>query len=942
MHHLQQYSSGGPLGPPIPRPRQKGPRATTRRFVAFEFARPPPTEPCLPADETEGLAAFLFDLLSKDAAGGVEACRPINSGAPHHIPAATAPTATTAAAAPAGGDSTMPLPWGPPGHVVQTSSATQNTPWGPWGAPQPRESPATSPEALEQMRRQQQQQQPQQQPWQQQHQQQQPQQGDTSPGSLPVAEQVQRLRRLAKARGPRGAPKDLGRPSRHQSDIRAYLVPSRGPLQQQREQHEEQQGPLEEEDEWPDLPLAEGRSQDEQAAGGAPLRVSESADVEATAEATRAHWGPRTSFTGAGPFDPGREADEDPPQGAPVEAPLGAPVDSRSPAGFDVSCGHKEASALQQQGSSSISNGGPPLETPGASSPVSYYANSCGGPAVGGSLQTPHNQEVLSLSSCPSEASASFPEIYAEASHERTLGEGPRLEDSPGEPAEGGPPKKRGAAKAKQTPMKKKGPRGPRGPLIFDPVAAWEALYDKWKHKLGLGFGFLFRVLVEQEGPVALLLSLLETTGIACDESVLRPHKARLQEELQRVAAACCSAAGVSFIPSSHKQVAYVLYRHLKLGPPLGAPPGGGPSRVSPGGGRTRQLCTDDNGLQDAHPVVPLLQSYRQIAKLLTTFLEPLTPLFPPDDTEGAPQGKEEAPGGAVGFRVPPGPPEAPSSKVGGFTTPWAGGSRGARQPQFRRVYCRWNQTKTVTGRLSTSYYNMQTVPREALVLLPFKEGPLFQPPQQGGPPQAEGPQGGPVASGGPLREVSLRCRDAFVPTDPKRQVFVSADFAQIEMRVLAHFCAGGRLAKLLEKRGGDPYREMAATFAQIPYEDVSPDLRTKAKTVCLSLLYGGGTHTVSRQLNISFQEAVQCRQRFADAFPEIPIFVRNTKAFAANHRFVTTITGRRRPVDLGCTDPAMMLRQAVNSRIQGSASDLIKQAMLAVQRALQTRQANP
>ncbi|KAF8820000.1 Dna polymerase I domain-containing protein [Cardiosporidium cionae] len=193
-----------------------------------------------------------------------------------------------------------------------------------------------------------------------------------------------------------------------------------------------------------------------------------------------------------------------------------------------------------------------------------------------------------------------------------------------------------------------------------------------------------------------------------------------------------------------------------------------------------------------------------------------------------------------------------------------------------------------------------------------------------------------------------INCRDAFITSSPHSLILLSVDFCQIEMRILAHFCTDGKLKNVFKhSKGGfyeesdfDIYREMAAVYSKLGNTLlVSEELRQKAKITCLALIYGSGIQTLANQMNTDITEATKFRSEFLSFFPEISQLIKNVVETARFSSFVTTIQGRRRYLeDLHSIDSVKRLeaeRFAINTKIQGSASDLMKVSMLRVQTEL-------
>ena len=212
------------------------------------------------------------------------------------------------------------------------------------------------------------------------------------------------------------------------------------------------------------------------------------------------------------------------------------------------------------------------------------------------------------------------------------------------------------------------------------------------------------------------------------------------------------------------------------------------------------------------------------------------------------------------------------------------------------RLHTTFNQKATATGRLSSSNPNLQNIP---------VRGPLGK-----------------------------RMRSCFI-AGPGR-LLVSADYSQVELRVLAHVSQDPALLEAF-RNGEDIHARTAALVYDLPPDQVSPDQRRNAKTINFGLIYGMGAQKLAQELKISTTQAKDFIARYFERLQGLKEFYEGVEASARKHGFVTTLGGRRRLLpDINSASgqaAALARRQAINTVIQGSAADIIKLAMLAVAR---------
>ena len=179
--------------------------------------------------------------------------------------------------------------------------------------------------------------------------------------------------------------------------------------------------------------------------------------------------------------------------------------------------------------------------------------------------------------------------------------------------------------------------------------------------------------------------------------------------------------------------------------------------------------------------------------------------------------------------------------------------------------------------------------------------------------------------------------RKVFVP-DPS-YVFVSADYSQIELRVLAHMAGDEHLIDAY-RHGEDIHRMTASQVFGVPFEEVTPLLRRSAKAVNFGIVYGISAFGLSQDLKISRKEASDYINKYFATYPGIKTYLDGNVAFAKKEGYVKTLYGRIRPIPELSSSNFMQRsfgeRVAMNSSIQGTAADIIKIAMVRVSKRLQ------
>ncbi|WIM05080.1 MAG: DNA polymerase I [Candidatus Nitricoxidivorans perseverans] len=218
--------------------------------------------------------------------------------------------------------------------------------------------------------------------------------------------------------------------------------------------------------------------------------------------------------------------------------------------------------------------------------------------------------------------------------------------------------------------------------------------------------------------------------------------------------------------------------------------------------------------------------------------------------------------------------------------------------PATGRVHTTFSQDVAVTGRLTSSNPNLQNIPVRT----------------------AEG----------------RRIRSAFIA--PPGHVLVSADYSQIELRIMAHFSGDARLLEAFA-RGEDVHRSTAAEIFGIAPGEVGPDQRRAAKVINFGLIYGMSVFGLARELGLDRGAAQATMDRYFARYPGVARFMEEARRMAHEKGYVETLFGRRLPVpDINSGSAGRRQaaeRAAINAPMQGTAADLIKLAMLAVQRWL-------
>lgn len=347
----------------------------------------------------------------------------------------------------------------------------------------------------------------------------------------------------------------------------------------------------------------------------------------------------------------------------------------------------------------------------------------------------------------------------------------------------------------------------------------------------------LYKLFTDVEIPLATVLTDMQNAGVRFDVNLLHEAEHQMQEELNQIEKEILALAGIDFNINSPKQVGELLFEQLKLDPKAKKTKSG-------------QYVTSEEvmtALKSKHPIVSKILDYRELKKLLSTYVSPLPSYI---------------------------------------------------NPETGKIHATYNQTVTATGRLSCSNPNLQNLP------IRNERGKII--------------------------------REAVIPNEGC--AFLSADYSQIELRLMAHFSQDEHMLAAF-RDGQDIHAATAAKIFDCPITEVSKDQRRKAKTANFGIIYGISAFGLAQQLDCSRSEAQQLINDYFAAFPKVTEFIERAKQSAREKGYVETLFGRKRYLpDINSHNSVVRSfaeRNAVNAPIQGTAADIIKIAMVNIHKHL-------
>ena len=350
----------------------------------------------------------------------------------------------------------------------------------------------------------------------------------------------------------------------------------------------------------------------------------------------------------------------------------------------------------------------------------------------------------------------------------------------------------------------------------------------------------VLKLFADLEMPLIPILADMEMAGITLDKPFLAEMSTTLATRLDELEAEIHAQSGGygPFNINSPKQLNDVLFGKLQL-------PTDGIRKTTHGFSTSADVLED---LRDKHPIIELILEHRELTKLKGTYVDALPALV---------------------------------------------------NPETGRVHTSFNQTGTVTGRISSDNPNLQNIPVRT--------------------------------------ELGRRVRKAF--TAPDGYVLLAVDYSQVELRVLAHISQDPTLLDAF-RQGQDIHRTTAAAVHGIPFEQVTYEQRRFAKSVNFGLLYGMGAFRLARDSDLTLAQAESFIKAYFERFPRVQAYLDETKQLAAEQGYLETLMGRRRyfpelqhssSTRTGALARQRAERQAINMPIQGTAADIMKLAMIEV-----------
>ncbi|MGB0925446.1 MAG: DNA polymerase, partial [Minisyncoccia bacterium] len=325
----------------------------------------------------------------------------------------------------------------------------------------------------------------------------------------------------------------------------------------------------------------------------------------------------------------------------------------------------------------------------------------------------------------------------------------------------------------------------------------------------------------------------MQKNGILIDKDFFETLSKKYHAELDILEKSIFKHSGKEFNVKSPKQLSEILFVDMEL-----------PTKVikkSKTGTYSTNISMLEK-LQDEHPIITDIIQYRELQKLLSTYID-VIPVMVGDDN---------------------------------------------------RLHAEFIQNGTATGRFSSRNPNLQNIPTRT--------------------------------------ELGRKIREGFIAAHGK--TFVSLDYSQIELRILALLSGDTGLIDIF-KNGRDIHTAVAAQIAKVPESDVDRVMRNKAKAVNFGILYGMGVNSLRKEMDTTREEAQLFYNGFFEEFPQAAAFLESTKQYARDHGYTQTLFGRRRQFrSINAKLPfirAMAERMALNAPIQGTNADIMKLAMVMV-----------
>ncbi|MFC1934658.1 DNA polymerase I, partial [Chloroflexota bacterium] len=349
----------------------------------------------------------------------------------------------------------------------------------------------------------------------------------------------------------------------------------------------------------------------------------------------------------------------------------------------------------------------------------------------------------------------------------------------------------------------------------------------------------LWQLFTEVEMPLVPVLIHMERSGIALDTELLRQMAYRLGEQLLKLEAEIYNNVGHQFNINSPQQLSRVLFEELQL-----------PATQKRKGSYSTGASVLEE-LRGVHPIIEFILGYRQLAKLKSTYIDALPSLI---------------------------------------------------NPKTGRVHTSFNQTRTATGRLSSSEPNLQNIPVRG--------------------------------------DLGKQVRQAFIAPTGSR--LLSGDYSQIDLRALAHLSQDQGLLNAFN-RDEDIHAATATRLFGVDTQQVTADMRRVAKTVNFGVIYGMSDYGLVQATELSREEAAQFITSYFEKYPGVKQYLDSTKQWARDKGYVQTVLGRRRTIpEINSANWQVRQaaeRMAINMPVQGTSADIIKVAMINLYREMGKRQ---